>query len=114
MTVSPTYVPDLVNACLDLLIDKESGIWHLTNGEAMSWAELARRACAAAGIDPAGLEERPSAELGMTAPRPLNSALTSERGLILPSFGDALARYLRERELGQERAGKEETAHYAS
>jgi dTDP-4-dehydrorhamnose reductase len=40
--------------------------------------------------------------------------LTSERGLILPSFGDALARYLRERELGQERAGKEETAHYAS
>jgi dTDP-4-dehydrorhamnose reductase len=114
MTVSPTYVPDLVNACLDLLIDKESGIWHLTNGEAMSWAELARRACAAAGIDPAGLEERPAAELGMAAPRPLNSALTSERGLILPSFGDALARYLRERELGQERAGKEETAHYAS
>jgi dTDP-4-dehydrorhamnose reductase len=32
MTVSPTYVPDLVNACLDLLIDKECGIWHLTNG----------------------------------------------------------------------------------
>jgi dTDP-4-dehydrorhamnose reductase len=114
MTVSPTYVPDLVNACLDLMIDKESGIWHLSNGAAMSWAELARRACAAAGIDPAGLEERPAAELGMSAARPLNSALSSERGLILPSFDDALGRYLREREVGEERAGKEEAAHYAS
>jgi dTDP-4-dehydrorhamnose reductase len=114
MTVSPTYVPDLVNACLDLMIDKESGIWHLTNGAAMSWADLARRACAAAGIDPAGLEERSAAELGMSAARPLNSALSSERGLILPSFDDALGRYLREREVGEERAAKEEAAHYAS
>jgi dTDP-4-dehydrorhamnose reductase len=114
MIVSPTYVPDLVNACLDLLIDKECGIWHLTNGEAMSWAELARRACAAAGVDPAGLEERPAHELGMPAPRPLHSALGSERGLILPSFGDALGRYLREREVGTGHFGKEESAHYAS
>ena len=29
--ISPTYVPDLVNVSLDLLIDKEKGIWHLTN-----------------------------------------------------------------------------------
>jgi dTDP-4-dehydrorhamnose reductase len=64
MTVSPTYVPDLVNACLDLLIDKESGIWHLSNGQAMSWADLARRACAMAGIDAAGLEERRPANSG--------------------------------------------------
>ena len=114
MTVSPTYVPDLVNACLDLLIDKESGVWHLTNGEAMSWAELARRACDAAGIDASRLEVRPAAELGMTAPRPVNSALSSERGLILPSFADALARYLGEREVGAKRGGQEDAAHYAS
>jgi dTDP-4-dehydrorhamnose reductase len=114
MTVSPTYVPDLVNACLDLLIDKESGIWHLTNGEAMSWAELARRAALAAGVDPAGIEERPASELGMAAPRPVYSALSSERGLILPSFEDALTRYLHERELGEQRASQEESAHYAS
>ena len=43
-----------------------------------------------------------------------NSALGSERGLLLPSFDDALARYLHERELRGARAGKEETAHYAS
>jgi dTDP-4-dehydrorhamnose reductase len=114
MTVSPTYVPDLVNACLDLLIDKESGIWHLSNGAAMSWAELARRACEAAGIDAARLEARPAFDLGMAAARPLNSALSSERGLILPSFEDALTRYLRERELGEASVGAEEAAHYAS
>jgi dTDP-4-dehydrorhamnose reductase len=56
----------------------------------------------------------PSSELGMAAPRPVHSALTSERGLILPSFDDALARYLRERELGGQRFGQAESAHYAS
>jgi dTDP-4-dehydrorhamnose reductase len=113
-TVSPTYVPDLVNACLDLLIDKECGVWHLSNGAAMNWAELARRACAAAGIDPAGLEERSASELGLAAARPVNSALTSERGLLLPSFDDALARYLRDRETAVTAVETEESAHYAS
>jgi dTDP-4-dehydrorhamnose reductase len=116
MTVSPTYVPDLVNVCLDLLIDKECGIWHLTNGEAMSWAELARRACVAAGLDPAGLlEEKPAAELGMTAARPANSAMGTERGQLLPSFENALARYLEEREVAEvARQTQQDAAHYAS
>ena len=42
LTVSPTYVPDLVHACLDLLIDGERGVWHLANAGAVTWAELAR------------------------------------------------------------------------
>ncbi|MFL6698887.1 MAG: family 1 glycosylhydrolase, partial [Vitreoscilla sp.] len=42
--VAPTYLPDLVQASLDLLIDGETGVWHLTNGEALTWAEFARRA----------------------------------------------------------------------
>ena len=111
--VSPTYVPDLVDACLDLLIDKECGIWHLSNGEAMRWPELIRRACAAAGIDAAGLEERSTADLGMLAARPVNSALSSERGLILPAFDDALTRYLRERAPIKTGIGAAESAHYA-
>jgi dTDP-4-dehydrorhamnose reductase len=114
--VSPTYVPDLVNTCLDLLIDRECGIWHLTNGAAMSWADLARSACAAAGVDDSRLEERTNAELGLRAARPRNSAMSSERGLLLPSFDDALARYLREREraLPAQQANDVESAHYAS
>ncbi|WP_371763860.1 family 1 glycosylhydrolase [Massilia sp.] len=112
--VSPTYVPDLVNTCLDLLIDRECGLWHLTNGAAMSWADLARQACAAAGVDDGRLEERTTGELGLRAARPRNSAMSSERGLLLPSFDDALARYLRDRELLSKRADDVEPAHYAS
>ena len=49
--VSPTYVPDLVHATLDLLLDGERGIWHLTNQGAISWHELAREAAFAAHLD---------------------------------------------------------------
>ena len=118
VTVSPTYVPDLVNVSLDLLIDHERGVWHLTNGEALSWAELARRACAAAGVSSERLEEVAIADCGYAARRPSYSAMSSERGLLLPSLDDALKRYVeavQERangiSLGHEHAG--EAAHYA-
>ena len=112
--VSPTYVPDLVNTCLDLLIDRESGLWHLTNGAAMSWADLARRACAAGGGDAAGKEKPPTTTHNQRGggPRHPRHSIVSRR--LLPSFDDALARYLRERETAAERADSVESAHYAS
>jgi dTDP-4-dehydrorhamnose reductase len=94
-TVSPTYVPDLANACLDLLIDGERGIWHLATPGAVTWVELARRAAALAGVDAHRLEPRPTRELGLTAPRPLYTTLASERGWPMPPLDDALARYVR-------------------
>jgi dTDP-4-dehydrorhamnose reductase len=97
--VSPTYVPDLVHAALDLLIDGESGIWHLANAGATSWFDLARSAAELAGIDASGLEGCPSGELNLAAPRPLYSVLGSERGMILPPLENALVRYLRECEV---------------
>jgi dTDP-4-dehydrorhamnose reductase len=84
--VSPTYVPDLVNAALDLLIDGERGIWHLVNDGEVSWAELAARAGAS-------VQRVAAATLGWDAPRPHMSALSSERGKLLPPLDDALARY---------------------
>ncbi len=96
-TVSPTYVPDLVHASLDLLIDGERGVWHLANGGAVTWAELARRAADAAGVDASGIEPVATADLHLPAPRPLYTALASERGWPLPSLDDALARYVAER-----------------
>ena len=92
--ISPTYVPDLVHASLDLLIDGERGIWHLANVAAISWADLARRAAERVGLDPAGVEGRPTAALGLAAPRPPWSVLGSERGDLLPSLDDALGRFL--------------------
>jgi dTDP-4-dehydrorhamnose reductase len=92
--VSPTYVPDLVHRCLDLLIDEESGIWHLANGGAVTWADLASRAADLAKVDMRTLKSCPSTELRFTAPRPAFSALASERTPLLPSLDDALARYM--------------------
>ncbi|HLM69524.1 MAG TPA: sugar nucleotide-binding protein, partial [Longimicrobium sp.] len=96
-TVSPAYVPDLVNAALDLLIDGEVGVWHLANGGAVTWAELARRAADVAGVDASALRPVATAELHLPAPRPLYTALASERGWPMPSLDDALARYVAER-----------------
>ncbi|HLL72414.1 MAG TPA: family 1 glycosylhydrolase [Pyrinomonadaceae bacterium] len=96
--VSPTYVPDLVGASLDLLIDGERGLWHLANAGATSWAEFARLAAERAGLDAGLVEARPTAVLQQAAPRPPYTVLTSERGRLLPSLEDALTRYLNERE----------------
>src|SRR5205085_9253691 len=51
--VSPTYVPDLVHATLDLLLDEETGIWHLTNQGAISWHELAMQMADRANVESA-------------------------------------------------------------
>jgi dTDP-4-dehydrorhamnose reductase len=99
ITVSPTYVPDLVHACLDLLIDRAAGIWHLTNANALTWAEFAVKAAGKASLDTSRLDARASHELGYRAARPSYSALSSERGIILPTVDDALDRYLASRRI---------------
>ncbi|MES2355970.1 MAG: family 1 glycosylhydrolase [Pseudomonadota bacterium] len=93
MTVSPTYVPDLVNTCLDLLIDRESGIWHLTNGHAITWADLALRAAELAQVDSSRLQACRSEDLRFVARRPVYSALSSDRSFLMPSLDSALGRY---------------------
>ena len=57
--VSPTYVPDLVHASLDLLIDGEGSIWHLANSGATTWFDLARRAAQLSGLDAGLIDARP-------------------------------------------------------
>jgi dTDP-4-dehydrorhamnose reductase len=94
--VSPTYVPDLVDVSLDLLIDREAGLWHLANQGAVTWAELARLAAAKVGADPSLIRGCPQRDLGLAARRPLYSALQSRRGSLMPSLEHALARYIQE------------------
>ena len=93
LIVSPTYVPDLVHATLDLLVDGERGVWHLANHGAVSWAELARRAACMTGVDGSLIVECPHEELELRATRPRFAALASERGTLMPSLDDALQRY---------------------
>jgi len=88
-TVSPTFVPDLCHAALDLLIDGETGIWHLANQGALSWYAFARAVAQEAGLD-ANLIF--ATETGPAC----NTALVSERGVLLRPLKSALADYVRD------------------
>ncbi len=107
--ISPTYVPDLVHACLDLLIDGEKGILHLTNDGELSWSELAeltvevgRRLQRIKGELPAQLlMGRPRTHMPWQATRPHYSALTSERVNILPKLENSMERYFFESNLSE-------------
>jgi dTDP-4-dehydrorhamnose reductase len=92
-TVSPTYVPDLVHACLDLAIDGEVGVWHVANAGATTWAALARAAARLHGLNDDRVISVPFEALALPARRPVFSALGSTRGILLPAFDNALARY---------------------
>ena len=94
VSISATYVPDLVDASLDLLIDGEAGIWHLTHAEPVTWYELAARAAGLAEIDAAGLEPVRLEDLSLRAMRPRYCVLGSERGRLLPPLEKALVRYV--------------------
>jgi dTDP-4-dehydrorhamnose reductase len=97
LVVSPTYVPDLVHATLDLLIDGERGLWHLANAGETSWAELARTAARGADLDESLIRARSHTELGLAARRPRSAALGSERGHLMPPLEAALGAYLYDR-----------------
>lgn len=93
LVVSPTYVPDLVEATLDLAIDGETGLRHLANGGAVSWAGFARKIAVAVGLDArrvVGLDHR---AFGWAAPRPAAVPLDTARGAVMPTLDDAIARY---------------------
>ena len=98
IVVSPTYVPDLVNTTLDLLIDGETGLWHLANGGTTTWFEFAMQAAEACGERTDLIERVRATELGWPAPRPSFSALASVRGSVMRPMPDALAAFAEHRE----------------
>jgi dTDP-4-dehydrorhamnose reductase len=88
--VSPTYVPHLADAVLDLVIDGERGVRHLAGEEALSWAAFARRIARACSLDERLVNAVPGQTLGLRARRPPFAALGTEYGGRLPSFDAAL------------------------
>jgi dTDP-4-dehydrorhamnose reductase len=94
--VSPTYVPDLVNAALDLLIDGERGIWHLANEGAVTWFEFAEMVVRAAGANSDLLRRCATRDVWQPAVRPTYSVLGSARGQLLRPLEAAVAAYVRD------------------
>lgn len=93
-SVTPTYLPDLAQASLDLLVDGEAGAWLLTHGETLDWGSFVARAGASLGITPPAadpVEYADRDELG-------SNHLGPPRGRLLPSLDDAMARYPRDHE----------------
>jgi dTDP-4-dehydrorhamnose reductase len=84
--VSPTFVPDLCHATLDLLIDGETGLWHLANQGKLSWYEFAVTVAQGAGYDTSlvlPIEDAPA-----------STELASERGPMLRPVKSAIDQYL--------------------
>lgn len=84
--VSPTYVPDLAHATLDLLIDDASGIWHLANQGSITWYGFALRLARHAGL-PTDLI------IPIQGPKTMTT-LSSERALIMPTLEHGIDRMM--------------------
>jgi dTDP-4-dehydrorhamnose reductase len=97
----PTYSVDLARAIIQLCRENASGIVHVTNGGDCSWFEFAQEIVRGAGL---ATEIRPvtSEQMKRPAPRPAYSVLSPESahrfGVEMPSWRDALERYLKERQ----------------
>jgi dTDP-4-dehydrorhamnose reductase len=94
--ISPTYLPHLVNKCLDLMIDDEKGIFHLTNKGAMTWAQFASVAAEHAGFKSEFIIEANINQMNLKARRPSNSALISVKGEFLPAVSKGINEFVKE------------------
>lgn len=90
---SPTYVPDLVRTTLDLIIDGEVGLWHLTNEGALSWTQFAHAIGAAMNLETRWIAPVLMTDMPWLAQRPRCAPLTSERGCLMPTLTSAIHRF---------------------
>ena len=97
---SPTYTYDLARLLVDMILTDKYGIYHATNEGICTWYEFAceifRQAGISVDVEPVTADQYPA-----KAKRPSNSRMSKdkleENGFErLPSWQDALGRYLKE------------------
>lgn len=95
---SPTYTFDLAPLLCDMAISEKYGVYHATNEGFCSWAEFAAEIMKKANLG-CKINSIPTSEYPTKAVRPFNSRL-SKKNLVdggfelLPTWEDALDRYL--------------------
>ena len=95
---SPTYTFDLAPLLCDMAVSEKYGVYHATNEGFCSWAEFATEIMKKANLK-CKINPIPTSEYPTKAVRPFNSRL-SKKSLVdggfelLPSWEDALDRYL--------------------
>jgi dTDP-4-dehydrorhamnose reductase len=101
-TVSPSYVDDVVEAT-SALIDRRApyGLYHCVNTGWTTWAALAHELARRIDRADAAIVAVPMAEACLPTPRPQFAALSNEKlaavGVAMPTWQDALERYLAQR-----------------
>jgi dTDP-4-dehydrorhamnose reductase len=98
--LTPTYTGDLAEAVRRLLLTGRFGLYHLTSEGQCSWYEFTRYILERSGIK-AQLTPVKTSEFFSAVKRPAYSVLSKAKfrglGLSIPSWQDALPRYLEER-----------------
>jgi dTDP-4-dehydrorhamnose reductase len=98
--LTPTYTVDLAEAVHKLVLTGNFGLYHLSSEGLCSWYEFTRHILECAGIQ-APLMPVKTADFPSSVRRPAYSVLSKKKfhslGLSIPSWQDALSRYLGER-----------------
>ncbi|MEG1144139.1 MAG: dTDP-4-dehydrorhamnose reductase [Clostridium sp.] len=98
---SPTYTYDLARLLVDMIQSEQYGRYHATNEGLCSWYEFAVEIFKQAGMSEVKVTPVDSSKFPSKAKRPSNSRISKdkleENGFErLPSWQDALSRYLKE------------------
>lgn len=75
---SPTYLPDMVDAVLDLINKDAKGVYHIANGEAASWESFAAAVVTLSGAR-TGVVPAPGELKTFRAPMPRHSVLSTRK-----------------------------------
>ena len=98
--LTPTYTGDLAEATRKLILTEKFGLYHVSSEGECSWYEFTRHIMQSAGLTP-NLSPVKSTEFASPVKRPAYSVLSKAKlraaGVSIPSWKDALPRYLAER-----------------
>ena len=98
--LTPTYTSDLAKAVRQLIQSGKFGLYHLSSEGQCSWYEFTRHIFECAGVK-ANLSGCKTSDFFSPVKRPAYSVLSKAKlrglGLSIPSWQDALPRYLQER-----------------
>ena len=91
--ISITYVPDLVHEALNLLLDNEQSVVHVTNAGKITWESLALKVAEMAGFNKSLIKSKPANAIREKEGESVYSVLRNETGILLPVWENALQRY---------------------
>lgn len=98
---SPTYTFDLAKLLVDMIETEQYGAYHATNEGICSWYEFAKEIFQEANMKEVTVTPVSSEEFPVKAKRPKNSRMSKEKLVqngfsLLPSWQDAVKRYIEE------------------